>query len=233
MSDTRIELEKIVDYLRMHFPDRVHAQVKYVSDIIGELSKEGINTIEDLEKLLAKYPANDYVPKLENEIGIRLSDVGVVRSLLVARKIDEINTIIDSWRPLPLKPETMRDSSPFVNIGSGISSYLMKSGNHIKILATNEGELEISYDELGNRIGIGLPYLRRLRGVLNASEISLHRRQKHNYSCDAKVEMKNVRHCFNILVVVKVVRRCLGLHHGDLMEQSVRQDVVWGLNGDD
>ena len=45
--------------------------------------------------------------------------------------------------------------------------------------------------------------------------------------------MKNVRHCFNILVVVKVVRRCLGLHHGDLMEQFVRQDVVWGLNGDD
>lgn len=168
MTNTKIDLEKIVDYLMIHFPDRVHAQAKYVSEIIDELSKEGINNIECLEELLANYPPNEYIPKLENEIGIRLSDVGVIRSLLVARKIDEINEIIDSWRPLPMNPETMRDLSPFVNIGSGISSYLMKSGNRIKILATNEGELDISYDDLGNRIGIGLPYLRRLAGRLES-----------------------------------------------------------------
>lgn len=168
MPDTEIDLEKFVDYLMMHFPDRVHAQPKYVSEIIDELSKEGINNIECLEELLTDYPPNEYVPKLENEIGIRLSDVGVIRTLLVARKIDEINRIIDSWRPLPMRPETMHDLSPFVNIGSGIASYLMKSGNRIKILATNEGELNISYDDLGNRIGIGLPYLRRLEGRLES-----------------------------------------------------------------
>jgi len=166
MPNTEIKSEKIVDYLKTHFPDRVHAQAKYVSEIIDELSKEGINTIEDLDDLLANYPPIKYVLQLENEIGIRLSDVGVIRSLLVARKIDEINRIIDSWKPLPAKPERMQDLSPFVNIGSGIASYLMKSGNRIKILTTNEGELEISFDELGNRIGTGLPYLRRLAGRL-------------------------------------------------------------------
>ena len=169
MPNTKIDLEILVDYLKIHFPDRVHAQAKYVSEIIDELSKEGINNIEDLEDLLINYPLNEYVPKLETEIGIRLSDVGVILSLLAARKIDEINRIIDSWRPLPMKPETMRDLSPFVNIGSGIASYLMKSGNRVKILATNERELlDISYDELGNRIGMGLPYLRRLAGRLES-----------------------------------------------------------------
>jgi hypothetical protein len=166
MSNTKIDLEKITDYLKIHFPDRIHSQTKYVLEIIDELSKECINNIEDLENLLTKYPPNEHVPRLEHEIGIRLSDVGVIRLLLVAKKIDEINSTIDSWGPLPVKPETLQDPTPFVNIGVGISSYLMKSGDRIKILATNEGELEISFDELGNRIGTGLPYLRRLEGRL-------------------------------------------------------------------
>ena len=168
MPLTEIDLESITDYLKRRFPDRIHGQPKHVSEIIDELSKENINNIEDIEDLVMRYPPNEYVSKLEHEIGIRLADVGVLRSLLVAKKIDEINDIIDGWRPLPIEPETLRDLNPFVNIGSGISAYLMKSGDDIKIYATNEGELDISFDELGNRIGTGLPYLRRLAGRLES-----------------------------------------------------------------
>jgi hypothetical protein len=163
-----INTQDLVVYLRIRFLDRIHAQTKYVSDIIDELSKEGISTMDDLDELLTDYPPNEYVPQLENDIGIRLSDVGVIRSLLVAKKIDEINKIIDSWGPLPVEPEPRRDRSPFVCIGRGIASYLVKSGDRIKILDTNAGELDISYDELGNRIGVGLPYLRRLASRLES-----------------------------------------------------------------
>ncbi len=163
-----INNQDLVGYLRIRFLDRIHAQTKYVSDIIDELSKEGINTMDDLDALLTNYPPNEYLPQLENDIGIRLSDVGAIRSLLVARKIDEINRIIDSWGPLPVEPEPRRDRSPFVSIGSGIASYLVKSGDRIKILDTNAGVLDISYDELGNRIGVGLPYLRRLASRLES-----------------------------------------------------------------
>jgi Arc/MetJ-type ribon-helix-helix transcriptional regulator len=34
-------------------------------------------------------------------------------------------------------------------------------------------------------------------------------------------------------LVVEAVRRYLETHHGELKEQSVRQDVMWGLYGDD
>lgn len=168
MSTTEINQNNILDYMKKRFPDRVHAQLKSVSEIIGELSKENINNLDDIDNLMIKYPPNEHVPKLEHEIGIRLSDVGVLRSLLVAKKIDEIKDIIESWRPLPTEPERLKDPDPFVNIGSGISSYLMKSGDNIKIYATNEGELDISFDELGNRIGTGLPYLRRLESRLES-----------------------------------------------------------------
>jgi hypothetical protein len=115
-----------------------------------------------LEALVRKYPPDEYLSNMEHEIGVRLSDAGVIRSLLVAKKIDEINNIIDSWRPLPAKPGYFRDPNPFVDIGGGVASYLEKSGNSIRIHASNVGELDISFDELGNRIGTGLPYLRRL-----------------------------------------------------------------------
>jgi hypothetical protein len=163
-----IDKQDLVDYLRTRFLDRIHAQTKYVSDIVDELSKEGINTIDDLDELLKNYPPNEYLPQQENEIGIRLSDVGAIRSLLVARRIDKINKIIDSWGPLPAELKPRRDPDPFVSIGRGIASYLVKSGDRIKILTTNAGELNISYDELGNRIGMGLPYLRRLESRLES-----------------------------------------------------------------
>jgi Arc/MetJ-type ribon-helix-helix transcriptional regulator len=34
-------------------------------------------------------------------------------------------------------------------------------------------------------------------------------------------------------LVVEAVRRYLESHHGDLKEQFIRQDVAWGLYGDD
>lgn len=37
---------------------------------------------------------------------------------------------------------------------------------------------------------------------------------------------------FNSLAV-EVVRRYLETHHGELKEQFIRQDVQWGLHGDD
>ena len=168
MPLTKIDVENITDYLKRNFPDRVHAKSGHVSEIIEELSKENIENIEDLEDLVAKYPPDEYVSKSEHEMGFRLADVGVIRSLLVARKIDKINSIINCWKPLPTKPEKLQDSNPFVNIGSGVASYLVKSGKSIKIHATNVGELEISFDELGDRIGTGLPYLRRLESRLDA-----------------------------------------------------------------
>ncbi len=91
MSNMKIDPEKFTDALRRYFPNRVHAQAEHISEIIDELSKEGINSIEGFEDLLTKYPPDEYAPKLENEIGFRLSDIGVIRSLLVAMKIDEIN----------------------------------------------------------------------------------------------------------------------------------------------
>ena len=96
-----------------------------------------------------------------------MADVGVIRSLLVAKKIDEINEVIQGWSPLPAEPKILKDEIPFIGAKIGISSYLMKSGNSLKIYATNVGELEISFSELGNRIGTGLPYLRRLMSRLD------------------------------------------------------------------
>jgi len=99
---------------------------------------------------------------LDAEIGVKSTDVGVIRSLLLARKIDEIKSVIESWGPLPAEPRDLMDQEPFVDIGCGVASYLMRSGDNIKIHTTNVYDLEITFEELGNRIGTGLPYLKRL-----------------------------------------------------------------------
>jgi hypothetical protein len=149
-------------YLRRVFPDRDHSEPKYVSEIVDELLKENCKYIKNVESLIKKYPLETYVLPLDAESGVISTDVGIIRSLLVAKKIDEINDVIKNWRPLPPEPENLQDREPFVNIGSKIASYIMKSGDNIKIQTTNVGDLEITNDELGNRIGTGLPYLRRL-----------------------------------------------------------------------
>jgi hypothetical protein len=166
MTNTKICQENLTNYLKERFSDRDHAQSKHVLEIMDELSKEELENIEDLEALVRKYPPNEYFSKSEHEIGTRLSDVGVIRSLLVARKIDEINKIIQSWGPIPTEKEGFRDAEPFVYIKHDIASYLKISRNRVKIDATNVGDLEISFEELGNRIGTGLPYLRRLMNRL-------------------------------------------------------------------
>ena len=82
--------------------------------------------------------------------------------------IDKIKDVIKSWGDLPPMPKDLPDQETFVNIGGKIASYLVKSGTNIKIRTTNVGDLEITNDELGNRIGTGLPYLRRLEARLEA-----------------------------------------------------------------
>lgn len=163
-----IDMENITGYLKRCFPDRIHAQPEHVAEIIEELSKEGIKNIEDIDDLMVRYLSLIHVDKMEHEMGFRLADVGVIRSLLVAKKIDEINTTIKGWGPLPPTSETVRDIKPFVDISGGPASFLQKSGNSIKIYSTNVGPLDISFDELGDRIGTGLPYLRRLAARLDS-----------------------------------------------------------------
>lgn len=150
-------------FLLKAFPDREHSEPKYVAEIVNELLKENCRFLKDVENLVKAYPLEKYVIPLDVESGIVSTDVGVIRSLLVAKKIDEINEFIESWRPLPLEPKQFIDSKPFVEIGGRITSYLMKYDDKIRIEATNVGALDITNDELGNRIGTGLPYLRRLK----------------------------------------------------------------------
>ena len=60
----------------------------------------------------------------------------------------------NSLKPSSGELPDLIDEKPFVDVGNGIASYLIKSGNNIKKRATNERELlEISFDELGDRIG--------------------------------------------------------------------------------
>ena len=64
------------------------------------------------------------------------------------------NERMNSLKPPLAELPDLIDERPFVDVGNGIASYLIKSGNNIKKRATNERELlEISFDELGDRIG--------------------------------------------------------------------------------
>ena len=133
---------------------------------IDELLKENLKYIRDIDALIQKYPLETYVDPLDKESGIISTDVGIIRSLLVARKIDEINEVIESWKPLPSRPKNLKDYDPFIKAGGRIASYLIRSDDDIKIWTANAGTLEITNEELGNRIGTGLPYLRRLKDRL-------------------------------------------------------------------
>ena len=162
-----IDPQEFADYLHKQFPGRVHAEIWYLSELIRDLIKEGYTHINEIDELLAKYPLEKYIPQIERETEVEMSDVGIIRSLLVARRIDEINRVIMSWRPLPSEPRELQDLEPFVNV-QGMKSYLMRSDADIKIHTTNAGDLDITYEELGNRIGTGLPYLRRLSSRLDS-----------------------------------------------------------------
>jgi hypothetical protein len=162
MPDEEINPERLAAYLHKVLPDRLHNDPKYMSEIINELLREEIKSIKDVGHLIEEYPLETYIVPLDVEIGVKLRDVGIIQSLLIAKKIDEIKSVIQSWKPLPAEPIDLIDQKPFVVVGSGVASYLMKSTDNIKIHTTNSGDLEITFKELSNRIGIGLPYLRCL-----------------------------------------------------------------------
>lgn len=163
----RLNAKNLTNYLHAQFPNRIHAESKYINALIHELNEGNCNTIDDLCEFLTRYSPSRYISPLEEESGARLVDVGVIRSLLVAEKIDQINEIIHGWGPLPAEPKILRDNIPFIGAKEGLPSYLKKSGDRIKIDAANVGELDISFSELGNRIGTGMPYLRCLMSRLS------------------------------------------------------------------
>lgn len=164
---TLLDIKNLAAHLHAQFPNRIHADSRYIHALIHELIEGNYYSIDDLQKFLTLYPPSQYISMLEEESSEKLSDVGVIRSLLVAKKIDEINEIINGWGPLPAEPKILVDEIPFIGAEEGLPSYLKKSGDHIKINAANVGELDISFSELGNRIGTGMPYLRRLMSRLS------------------------------------------------------------------
>lgn len=174
-----IDLNRLTAYLHAQFPNRIHSEPNYVQELANELIEENIRSIDDLNNLLNLYPPDQYILPLDED-NIQLADVGVIRSLLFAKKIDEINKIIDGWGPLPEEPDNLRDSIPFTGNKRG-TSCLIKLGNRIKIDAANVGKLEISYSELNNRIGMGLPYLRHLMSRLDHFHDLLIRRSEESY----------------------------------------------------
>lgn len=83
-------------------------------------------------------------------------------------KIREINEKIRSWGQLPTD-KTFVDPEPFVKVSSDIRAHLKLDGGKIKIHTTSsEGDLEISEEELGDRIGTGLDFLELLSRRLDA-----------------------------------------------------------------
>ncbi len=83
-----------------------------------------------------------------------------------ANKIKEINEEISGWGQLPAI--NLIDSEPFVVVNRNVMAYLMKEGDKIKIHTTMQGDLEISEQELGDRIGTGLDFLELLSRRLGA-----------------------------------------------------------------
>jgi hypothetical protein len=85
-----------------------------------------------------------------------------------ANKVREINDKIRSWGELPLDPPEFIDPEPFVMVDRDVSAHLMKEGEIIKIYTPNQGNLEISEEDLGDRIGTGLDFLELLSRRLDA-----------------------------------------------------------------
>ena len=65
------------------------------------------------------------------------------------------------------EPEILIDKIPSYRYRRRASFLPEKSGDRINIDAANVGELDISFSELGNRIGTGMPYLRHLMSRLS------------------------------------------------------------------
>lgn len=94
-------------------------------------------------------------------------------------KIREINDKIRSWGELPPDPPVFVDPKPFVKVNMNVMAYLMKEGERIKIHTTNRGDLEISEEELGDRIGTGLDFLELLSRRLDAFRDLIFKRERN------------------------------------------------------
>lgn len=85
------------------------------------------------------------------------------------QRINEINEIIDKWRPFPSStPPVFVDPESFV---AGHDAHLAKIGDQIKIRTTNVGDIDITYDDLrgdSGRIGISFEFLDLLKNRLSA-----------------------------------------------------------------
>jgi len=92
-------------------------------------------------------------------------------------KIREINEKIRSWGELPTDRPKLVDPEPFVKVSRDIRSHLMLDGGKIKIHTTNAGDLEISEEELGDRIGTGLDFLELLSRRLDAFRVLIFQRE--------------------------------------------------------
>jgi hypothetical protein len=95
-------------------------------------------------------------------------------------KVREINEKIRSWGQLPWDPYELIDSKSFTPVSSGVGAFLKKEGDRIKIHTTNVGDLEISEEELGDRIGTGLDFLDLLSRRLDAFKDLIFQRVRDN-----------------------------------------------------
>jgi hypothetical protein len=93
-------------------------------------------------------------------------------------KIREINEKIRSWGQLPNDRPKLVDPEPFVKVDRDVRAHLMVDGGKIKIHTTNQGDLEISEEELGNRIGTGLDFLELLSRRLDAFRNVIFQRER-------------------------------------------------------
>ena len=97
-----------------------------------------------------------------------------------ANKVREINDKIRSWGQLPGDPYELTDPKPFAQVRSDVGAFLKKEGDRIKIHTTNVGDLEISEEELGDRIGTGLDFLELLSRRLDAFKDLIFQRVRDN-----------------------------------------------------
>jgi hypothetical protein len=155
----------------MSFPDKYNESrfnEEYRKEYLlgkAKLHKLSLAEEHELRKLIEKE-----APTLKDASMNELIDTGLIRigiKNIYKNKVSDINNVIDSWGPLPSYPYELIDSDPFVTVSPSVKAYLKKEGDKIKIYSTNVGNMEISEEELGDRIGTGLDFLELLSNRLD------------------------------------------------------------------
>lgn len=137
---------------------------------------------QDLRNLVvATAPILKSAP-LEKIIETALIQMGY-RNILFEQKVREIKDEINRWGALPGDPYELIDSAPFATVSYDVKAYLKKVGGQIKIYSTNVGDLDISVEELGDRIGTGLDFLELLSRRLNAFKVLIFSKAKSEPTC--------------------------------------------------